>query len=304
MRAIRQFFRYIRNGLKNIKSNFFMTISSIFTLTITLSLCSLFVLFAFNTDELTTQVENEIKIFAEFTEETTTEGIQETIEQIKNMKEVASVEHSTKETEYQNFIDRIGSNDPELASFFKETSNENPLVDSLVISAKDISYVNGLANKLKTMPTLGYVDYGEESSLSSFVDITKSIRTFFSWIILVLIILAIFLIQNTIKLTIYSRRNELKIMKLVGASSTHVIVPFIIEGLIIGILGALGPVLITIYGYQELFELLDGKLVIPMFSLIQPEPLVYFLSLLIIGLSVLVSLIGSFFAVVRHALKV
>lgn len=304
MRAIRQFFRYIRNGLKNIKSNFFMTISSIFTLTITLSLCSLFVLFAFNTDELTTQVENEIKIFAEFTEETTTEGIQETIEQIKNMKEVASVEHSTKETEYQNFIDRIGSNDPELASFFKETSDENPLVDSLVISAKDISYVNGLANKLKTMPTLGYVDYGEESSLSSFVDITKSIRTFFSWIILVLIILAIFLIQNTIKLTIYSRRNELKIMKLVGASSTHVIVPFIIEGLIIGILGALGPVLITIYGYQELFELLDGKLVIPMFSLIQPEPLVYFLSLLIIGLSALVSLIGSFFAVVRHALKV
>lgn len=304
MRAIRQFFRYIRNGLKNIKSNFFMTISSIFTLTITLSLCSLFVLFAFNTDELTTQVENEIKIFAEFTEETTTEGIQETIEQIKNMKEVASVEHSTKETEYQNFIDRIGSNDPELASFFKETSDENPLVDSLVISAKDISYVNGLANKLKTMPTLGYVDYGEESSLSSFVDITKSIRTFLSWIILVLIILAIFLIQNTIKLTIYSRRNELKIMKLVGASSTHVIVPFIIEGLIIGILGALGPVLITIYGYQELFELLDGKLVIPMFSLIQPEPLVYFLSLLIIGLSALVSLIGSFFAVVRHALKV
>lgn len=304
MRAIRQFFRYIRNGLKNIKSNFFMTISSIFTLTITLSLCSLFVLFAFNTDELTTQVENEIKIFAEFTEETTTEGIQETIEQIKNMKEVASVEHSTKETEYQNFIDRIGSNDPELASFFKETSDENPLVDSLVISAKDISYVNGLANKLKTMPTLGYVDYGEESSLSSFVDITKSIRTFFSWIILVLIILAIFLIQNTIKLTIYSRRNELKIMKLVGASSTHVIVPFIIEGLIIGILGALGPVLITVYGYQELFELLDGKLVIPMFSLIQPEPLVYFLSLLIIGLSALVSLIGSFFAVVRHALKV
>ncbi len=220
------------------------------------------------------------------------------------MKEVASVEHSTKETEYQNFIDRIGSNDPELASFFKETSDENPLVDSLVISAKDISYVNGLANKLKTMPTLGYIDYGEESSLSSFVDITKSIRTFLSWIILVLIILAIFLIQNTIKLTIYSRRNELKIMKLVGASSTHVIVPFIIEGLIIGILGALGPVLITIYGYQELFELLDGKLVIPMFSLIQPEPLVYFLSLLIIGLSALVSLIGSFFAVVRHALKV
>ena len=203
MLLIRQFFRYIRNGFKNIGSNLFMTISSIFTLTITLSLCSLFVLFALNTDELTTQVENEIKIFAEFNRETTPEEIQQTIEEIQAIPEVSSVIHETKEEGYSNFINRIGSSDEELATFFEETSDENPLPDSLVVSATNISNVDGLAKKLKEISTISYVDYGEESSLSSFVEITKSIRSFFSVVIIILVILAIFLIQNTIKLTIY-----------------------------------------------------------------------------------------------------
>ena len=304
MLLIRQFFRYIRNGFKNIGSNLFMTISSIFTLTITLSLCSLFVLFALNTDELTTQVENEIKIFAEFNRETTPEEIQQTIEEIQAIPEVSSVIHETKEEGYSNFINRIGSSDEELATFFEETSDENPLPDSLVVSATNISNVDGLAKKLKEISTISYVDYGEESSLSSFVEITKSIRSFFSVVIIILVILAIFLIQNTIKLTIYSRRNELKIMKLVGASSMYVIVPFIVEGLIIGLFGALIPTLITVYGYQYLYQLLGGNLVIPMFNLISPTPLVYQLSLGVLAISVTVSLIGSFFAVVKHALKV
>lgn len=304
MKLLRQFFRYIRNGFKNIGSNLFMTISSVFTLTITLSLCSLFVLFACNTDELTTQIENEIKIFAEFNQEATDEQIQSTIRQIQAMSEVASVQHETKEEGYKDFIDRIGANDEELATFFEETSDENPLVDSLVISAKSIDKVDGLAKKLKELSVLDFVDYGEESSLSSFAKITQSIRSFFSWVIIVLVFLAIFLIQNTIKLTIYSRRNELKIMKLVGASSLYVIVPFIVEGLIIGLVGALIPILITVHGYQYLYSLLGGNLVIPMFNLIQPLPLIYQLSLVVLAISVIVSLIGSFFAVVRHALKV
>lgn len=304
MMVFRQLFRYIRNGFKNIGSNLFMTASSIFTLTITLSLCSLFVLFACNTDELTTQVENEIKIFAEFNKEVTEEQIQETIQAIEALPEVALVQHETKEEGYADFIKRIGANDEELATFFEETSDENPLPDSLVVSANNIANVDQLSNKLKEFSTLNYVDYGEESSLSSFVEITKSIRTFFSFVIIILVILAIFLIQNTIKLTIYSRRNELKIMKLVGASSMYVIVPFVVEGLIIGLFGALVPVLITIHGYQFLYSLLGGNLVIPMFNLIQPLPLVYQLSLGILAISVIVSLIGSFLAVVKHALKV
>lgn len=304
MKLIRQIFRYIRDGLKNIWRNLFMSISSIFTLTITLSLCALFVLFAHNSNEFTEQLENEIKIFVEFNKEATTEEIETVIDTIEKNSYVTDVEYTTKEQNYQDFIARIGSDDPELATFFENTSDENPLVGTLVVSADEVSHVDQVAKEIKEMSGIEYVDYGEESSLAAFANITNMIRQSFSWIVVVLLVLAVFLIQNTIKLTIYARKNELKIMKLVGASATHVTVPFLVEGLIIGVLGAVGPILFTMFGYQYLYELLGGVLVIPMFQLTAPLPLVYILSFGVGIISIAISLIGSFFAVIRYSLKI
>ena len=83
MKLIRQFFRYIRDGFKNIWNNLFMSLSSVITLTLTLSLCSLFVLFAHNTSNFTEQVESEIKIFVEFSKEATQEQIAAAIDLMK-----------------------------------------------------------------------------------------------------------------------------------------------------------------------------------------------------------------------------
>lgn len=304
MKLIRQFFRFIRDGLKNIWNNLFMSLSSVFTLTITLSLCALFVLFAHNTSEFTQQLESEIKIFVEFSMDATPEEIESTISEIQSQEHVANVDHSTKEDEYQDFIDRIGESDPELANFFEETSDENPLPDTLIVAADVVENVDAVAKAIRKMDKIEYVGYGEESSLAAFSNITNTIRNSFSWIVLILLVLAVFLIQNTIKLTIYARKNELKIMKLVGASATHVTVPFLVEGLIIGALGAIGPILFTIYGYQYLYDMLGGVLVIPMLEMAPPLPLVYSLSFVIGIISIAVSLIGSFFAVIKYSLKI
>lgn len=304
MMLIRQLFRYIRDGLTNIWRNLFMSLSSVFTLTITLSLCSLFVLFAHNSNEFTEQLENEIKIFVEFDKNATPEQIELAINQIEQTTYVTSVEHTSKEEEYQDFIERIGNDDPELATFFENTSDENPLADTSVVSVDEVSHVDQVAETIKNIETIDYVDYGEESSLSTFANITDMIRKSFSWIVVVLLVLAVFLIQNTIKLTIYARKNELKIMKLVGASATHVTVPFLVEGLIIGVLGSIIPILFTVFGYQYLYDLLGGVLVIPMFQLTAPLPLVYGLSFGIGIISIIISLIGSFFAVIRYSLKI
>ena len=295
MKLIRQFFRYIRDGFKNIWNNLFMSLSSVITLTLTLSLCSLFVLFAHNTSNFTEQVESEIKIFVEFSKEATEEQIAAAIDLMKSQEHVE---------EYTDFINRIGEDDPELATFFENTSDENPLRDSVVVAADDVKNVDEVAKVVKEIDGVDYVDYGEESSLAAFSNITNIIRKSFSWIVVILLILAVFLIQNTIKLTIYARKNELKIMKLVGASVSHVTVPFLIEGFIIGILGAVGPILFTIYGYQFLYELFGGVLVIPMLQMTAPFPAVYELGVLIGILSIIVSLLGSFFAVIKYSLKI
>ena len=304
MKIIRQIFRYIRDGFKNIWNNLFMSISSIFTLTITLSLCSLFVLFAYNTKNFTEQVENEIKIFIEFSQEARSEQIEASIEAIKSQEHVVEVDHITKEEEYSNFIERIGENDPELADFFENTSDGNPLPDTGIISVDEVKNVDGVANSLKEVEGVAYVNYGEESELAAFSNITTIVRQTLSVIVLILLVLAIFLIQNTIKLTIYARQNELKIMKLVGASVAHVTVPFLIEGVIIGVLGSVIPILLTMYGYQFLYRIFGGVLVIPMLQLAAPFPTVYELGTIIGFISIVISLLGSFFAVIKYSLKI
>ena len=303
LRPIRQLFRYIRDGLKSIYHHLFMAMSSVITLVITLSLVSAFILFAINTSDLTQQLEGEIKVFVEIDKSLDEAGVTKVVETVSELPGVAKVELQTKEEGYQDFIDRMSADDPELASFFEETSEENPLTDSLIISASSIDEVNQVAEEVKNVEGISYVDYGEESTLAAFADITSTIREIFVVIAIVLLVLAVFLIQNTIKLTIMSRKNELKVMRLVGASSTYVIAPFLVEGLVIGIFGAFIPVLFTVYGYEWIYNMFSGQLVIPMLQMAKPFPTVYELSFLIIILSVMISFIGSLLAVFRHAVK-
>jgi len=116
-------------------------------------------------------------------------------------------------------------------------------------------------------------------------------------------LLAIFLIHNTIKITIYSRQEELSIMRLVGASIGHITFPFVIEGLIIGVIGAIIPILFTMFGYNFVYGWSEGIFAINIFQLAPPSPLVYQVGFLMGIVSVAVSLLGSLLAVAKYALK-
>ena len=176
--------------------------------------------------------------------------------------------------------------------------------DGIIIAASWWGKLKTVTQMAAIITLLLKVNIGVSQASIDFVSNNHFLNVFFTYAPNILLILAVFLIQNTIKLTIYARKNELKIMKLVGASATHVTVPFLVEGLIIGVLGAIGPILFTVFGYQYLYELFGGVLVIPMFQLTAPLPLVYTLSFGIGIISIAISLIGSFFAVIRYSLKI
>ena len=111
-----------------------------------------------------------------------------------------------------------------------------------------------------------------------------------------------FLIANTIKLAIYSRKREIEIMRLVGASNISIKIPFIIEGLFIGIFGSIIPILIVVFGYTTLFDFFGGEL-FTLATLVDPVPFVYMISLLLLGIGVAVGMLGSYQAV-RKYLKI
>ena len=118
---------------------------------------------------------------------------------------------------------------------------------------------------------------------------------------LILIVVTIFLIVNTIKLTIFSRKREISIMRVVGASNWTIKNPFIIEGFLIGVMGSIVPILITIYGYTAFYNSLDnGHLYSSIIEVLKPAPFVYIISLVILVLGALVGMVGSGRAVRRY----
>ena len=106
-----------------------------------------------------------------------------------------------------------------------------------------------------------------------------------------------------IQFTIFSRKREIEIMRLVGASNLNIKIPFIFEGLFLGILGSILPICVTTYGYYALYDGFNGQLFSPFIKLIPPEPFVYILSFVLVVIGILVGMFGSYRAV-RKYLKI
>ena len=129
------------------------------------------------------------------------------------------------------------------------------------------------------------------------VDIIKQVTI---WIIIGLIVVTIFLINNTIKLTIHSRSEEIEIMRLVGTSNTIIRLPFVIEGLFLGIIGSIIPIAVTIWGYIIAFDKLEGHFFSNAIKMVDPFPFTLYASLVLLGIGAVVGMFGSYIAVRRY----
>ena len=122
-------------------------------------------------------------------------------------------------------------------------------------------------------------------------------------LVLTLVIVTVFLIMNTIKLTIKTRKREISIMRLVGASNFSIKTPFVVEGMLIGAIGSIVPMIVSIYGYLALYNHFEGQIFSPLIKLIKPTPYIYQVSFAVLVLGIIVGMIGSARAV-RKYLKV
>ena len=173
---------------------------------------------------------------------------------------------------------------------------------NISMRVKDVEKIGKTADKIKNMDKVSVVRYGEgmvEKLISAFSSIEKVTYA----IVIALIVVTVFLIVNTIELTISARSREIGIMRLVGASNWTIKTPFVIEGMILGLFGSIIPIVITTYGYSAFYEHFDGYLFSELIQLIKPEPFIYQASLAVMIIGVIVGMIGSSFAV-RKYLKV
>lgn len=297
MRAFRIFFRSIRDALKSVVRNFSLSFASIMCTTITLILVAVAVVAAANVNNSTRLIEDELTIVTYLKKDVTEEQIENIKSEISSYKNIEEVTFKSK--------DEWKLEMSEYDDSFKTVLNyldENPLMDSFVLKVNDVKKLSETSEYIKAINGVDTVKYGE-GMVEQVISIFDIVQKIVVVVVIALVVVTSFLISNTIKLTIFSRRNEIEIMRLVGASNITIKLPFLFEGFIIGLIGSIIPVCITIYGYVILYSRLHGKLFSNMIMLIKPYPFVFGVSLIVIAIGALVGMYGSIKAV-RKYLKV
>ena len=176
---------------------------------------------------------------------------------------------------------------------------ESPLNDTFKVKVKEVEKISKTAEKIEKLDKVSVVRYGE-GMVDKMVTAFTSVEKVTYGLVIALVLVTVFLIVNTIKLTISARRREIGIMRLVGASNITIKIPFIIEGMILGLFGSIVPVLVTTYGYLAFYKHFDGYLYSRLIQLIKPEPFIYQTSLIVVAIGILVGMIGSASAVKRY----
>lgn len=299
MKALRMLIRSIRDAFKSVVRNFSLSLASISCITITLIIVALAIIASFNVDNFTKEIEKDMTIVVFMDNESTDDDIKEAETRIKKLSNVEKYTYQSK----VDVKEQMQSESDVFKAVLDEwDEDESPLKDTLQIKVKDVTKIKDTANKIKNMDHVSVVRYGE-GYVDKMVTAFSSIEKVTYGIVVALIVVTIFLIINTIKLTISARHREIEIMRVVGASNISIKIPFIIEGMILGLFGSIVPVLVTTYGYLAFYKHFDGYLFSELIKLITPEPFIYQTSLIVIVIGVLVGMVGSASAV-RKYLKI
>lgn len=299
MKVIRIIGRSITKAGKSIARNFSLSMASITCTIITLILVSLGVLVSYNVNNITKDIEKELTIVVFMKKETTKEELNKTKDALSKIDNVADVKYTSKDDIKNNMASEYPSFSKMMESW---TDVNNPFQDSYIVSVKDVRDINETVTTIKNLDNVDIVKYSE-SMVGELINIFDAIKTGTVCLVVGLVLVTAFLINNTIKITIFSRRNEIDIMRLVGTSNTVIKLPFLFEGLFIGVLGAIIPILVTIFGYTYIYNAVSSlgtSNILSIIKLTSPELIVYKTSLFILIIGAVVGMFGSVKAVRKY----
>lgn len=292
--------RHIKEGFFGVGRHAAMSISSASAVTITLIIISIFAMFTLNLASVASKVEGDVQISVmidyeyEAQEEIDRIGLE--IQALPGVDKQGVV-FSNKDDELTYYISSF--EDEREREILEQYREDNPMHHAYYVKLQGGKNLKPIADQIAQIQGVSEINYGGDSSIL-LVQALDSVRTGGLFIVISLSLLAIFLIQNTIKVTIFSRAEEIAIMRSVGAKNGFIRAPFVVEGIIIGALGAIIPIIATVFGYIYLYSRLGGVLISNMFVLITPHPFVLYISIMLMIIGVLVGLIGSFLSVTKY----
>ncbi|WP_010676846.1 permease-like cell division protein FtsX [Bacillus timonensis] len=290
--------RHFRESTKNLGRNGWMTFASVSAVTVTLLLVGVFLVIMMNLNSMATSLEKDVRISVHV-ELTSTKEQQDALkEKIVKIPQVADVTFSSKDQELEKMIDSFGE-DGKVFALYQQS---NPLYDVFVVETKKPQDIMTVAQQVEKMDNVHSVNYGKGKveRIFSTVGVSRNIGI---GLIIGLLFTAMFLISNTIKITIFARRREIEIMKLVGATNWFIRWPFFLEGLFLGVLGSILPIGIILGFYNFLYDVIQPQLNGTFLELLPFNPFAFQVTALLLVIGAFIGIWGSLMSV-RRFLKV
>ena len=286
---------HLADAWRNLIRHISLTVSSVIAVTVTLLIVGVLVVIAGNISDFTDNIESDFQIQVTispgFSEDKEIAELQAQIEQLDH---VESCIFSSKEDELQELIAENG----EMFRYY-EGEDRNPLYDVFRIELDDNRQIDAVSEALNQMDGIVEATYGGDE-ITVMVSVFEALRNGGAVFVVFLAILALLFIQNTIRMTIQARNTEIAIMRSVGASNWYIRGPFILEGMYIGVLGSIIPIVLISCGYYALYQAFDGVLLSSMFVMKPMWPFIFGVCLILLLGGILVGMAGSFLAVGKY----
>lgn len=298
--------RHLREGLRNILRNGWMSFASASAIAISLFVLGVFALLALNVGHMADQLESRVEIRVYLDVALPEDQIQVVQNEISKIDEVSQITFVSKEEGLEQLKENLGDDNLDIVEGYE--GDENPLPDAFVVKADRPENVDYIASRIeainegKEIPPIFKIVWGQDV-VDRMLKFTNMVRNVGFVIVIGLAFTAMFLISNTIKLTIISRRREISIMKLVGATNSFIRWPFFIEGALLGLIGSLIPIGILLYGYSTLVDQSQLELGLMMMQLLPLSDVASRVGGLILTIGVVIGIWGSTISV-RKFLKV
>jgi len=284
---------YFIESIKNLARNRVMVVASIGTVAASLFILGIFLILALNVNNAAESIGKTLEIKVYLKDEVTTLKRMELERDIKNIKGVTEVVYISKEQALEDLKKKLGENKAIAEGF----EMDNPLPQSFVIKVEKPELISKVSYEISKLDGIEKI-YDGKGIVEKLIKFTNIVRVASYFLMGILAIISAFLISNTIKLAVYARRREISIMKYLGATDWFIKWPFVIEGILLGLLGSVLSILVLFFSYQYLTNNVSLNLLL--FNFVSAQSFLSFILQKFILMGALIGGFGSYLAVKRY----
>jgi cell division transport system permease protein len=285
---INTFKHYTVDSIKSLKRNKTISLASVITVTTTLFIMGIFIILAQNINIGMNNVKSQVQIQVFLKDNISTKQQEDIKQKLDNISGIKNIQFEDKSEALEKFNEQISENDSSLLNNYD--SSNNPLPNSYIIELENPEISQQIVSSIENMPGIESIGNDREFT-NKIISISKNLKWLGIGLFVLMVLVSIFLIGNTIKLTIYSRRKEIGIMKFVGATDWFIRWPFIIEGAFIGLVGAISSNILLYYLYKIIFVKINENLLLV--TLLSPSYIIQTLQWQFMLVGILIGGIGS-----------